>query len=64
MDKITKAIDKVKKAINDLSDLTLDNVEIQDLIMCAETFIDDIEVEHNSEVEMTKVLSELKIELN
>lgn len=55
-----KTLQKVQDALNDLSLLTEDNVEVQDLIMCVETYVDDI----RGELEFEDAMGEIKVELN
>jgi len=50
-----KTLQKVQDALNDLSLLTEDNTEVQDLIMCIETYADDI----RAELEFEQAMDEL-----
>lgn len=54
-----KTLQKVQDALNDLSLLTEENTEVQDLIMCIESYMDDIRGELEWEEARNQALGEI-----
>jgi len=54
-----KTLQRVQDALNDLSDKTLDNADVQEYVTCIEVFIDDIRQELEFEQAMDEVVQNI-----